>query len=210
MHPRHARPRTAYMILMALGTFLLAATPDAARATQDRDRNPLVVLETSRGNIVIELFPDKAPKSVQNFLVYVGSGFYDGMIFHRVIRDVLIQTGRMGEDHADRQPLLPLLESEADNGLKNRRGAVAMARLEDPNTAAAEFFINVEDNATFDHTGKTRRGWGYAVFGEVVRGMDVVDEIAEAPTTREDELRFLPREPVVIGLAYETDQLPPN
>lgn len=194
-------------VMCLVGGFSASVATASFEETRS-DTLALVVLETSMGKIVIELFPDRAPKSVENFVIYVGSGFYDGLIFHRVVRDMLIQSGRVTEDLEVQHHILPLLENEANNGLRNRRGTVAMARLADPHTAAAEFFINVSDNRDFDYRNKTREGWGYAVFGEVIQGMDIVDDIARLSTRREGQFRDLPREPVVITIAYQTDQLP--
>jgi len=201
------RPLSAGALVFLASGSSPSAAPGGLEAVRS-DTLALVVLETTKGNIVIELFPDRAPKSVENFVIYVGSGFYDGLIFHRVVRDVLIQSGRVTEDLEVQHRILPLLENEANNGLRNRRGTVAMARLADPHTAAAEFFINVSDNREFDFQSKSRQGWGYTVFGEVIGGMDIVDDIARSSTRRQGAFRDLPREPVVITIAYQTDQLP--
>jgi cyclophilin family peptidyl-prolyl cis-trans isomerase len=143
--------------------------------------NPQVSLQTSQGTITLELYADKAPKTVENFLAYVDEGFYDGTIFHRVIRDFMIQGGGFTAD-MEKKPTRDPIENEAGNGLKNERGTIAMARTGDPHSATAQFFINHEDNAFLDHRDKSSRGWGYAVFGRVTQGMDVVDAIAAAPT----------------------------
>jgi cyclophilin family peptidyl-prolyl cis-trans isomerase len=143
--------------------------------------NPKVLVETGKGPITIELYPDKAPKTVENFLVYVDEGFYDGTIFHRVIEDFMIQGGGFTEDMR-KKPTHDPIQNEADNGVKNERGTIAMARTGDPHSATAQFFINHKDNDFLNHTGKNPRGWGYTVFGKVTEGMDVVDEIAATPT----------------------------
>jgi len=143
--------------------------------------NPKVRMETSKGTITLELYPDKAPKTVENFLTYVDEGVYDGTIFHRVIKDFMIQGGGFTEDMQKKPTHDPIL-NEADNGLKNDRGTIAMARTGDPHSATAQFFINHKDNDFLNHTGKNTRGWGYAVFGKVTDGMEVVDEIAAVPT----------------------------
>ena len=143
--------------------------------------NPKVRMETSKGPISIELYQDKAPESVKNFLVYVDEGHYDNTIFHRVIEDFMIQGGGFGTD-MQKKPTHDPIQNEADNGLKNERGTIAMARTSDPNSATAQFFINHKDNAFLDHTGKNPRGWGYAVFGKVTDGMEVVDAIASVDT----------------------------
>lgn len=154
-----------------------------------------VRLETTAGDIVIELEPSKAPKTVDNFLQYVKSGHYDGTIFHRVISNFMIQGGGMTPDRQQKatRPPIPL---ESRNGLLNTRGSVAMARTMDPNSATAQFFINVKDN-DFLNAAQARDGNGYAVFGKVVSGMDVVDKIRAAPTGPGD----FPNDPVVIKRA---------
>ncbi|NCA90008.1 MAG: peptidyl-prolyl cis-trans isomerase [Gammaproteobacteria bacterium] len=163
--------------------------------------NPQVNLQTNKGLIVIELYPDQAPQSVANFLAYVDAGFYDGTIFHRVIPDFMIQGGGFTADlekKATRDPI----PNEADNGLKNERGTLAMARTNDPNSATAQFFINHKDNAFLDHSGKNPRGWGYAVFGRVTNGMSVVDAIATTPTGAKGMFpKDVPTETIVIEKA---------
>ncbi|MDR2695174.1 MAG: peptidyl-prolyl cis-trans isomerase [Deltaproteobacteria bacterium] len=143
--------------------------------------NPLVLLETSSGDILIELFPDKAPKTVENFLAYVDAGFYGNTVFHRVIKDFMIQGGGYGP-RMDEKPTREPVGNEADNGLKNDRGAIAMARTADPHSASAQFFINLKDNDFLNHTAKDAGGWGYCVFGAVSEGMEVVDAIAGVRT----------------------------
>ena len=143
--------------------------------------NPQVELKTNRGPIVIELYPDKAPATVENFLHYVKSGFYDGTIFHRVIPGFMIQGGGFTADFNRKQTDKPV-KNEADNGLKNEIGTVAMARTSDPHSATSQFFINVADNEFLDFRSPTMRGYGYTVFGKVLKGMDVVNQIATSPT----------------------------
>lgn len=140
-----------------------------------------VRLDTSLGPITLELADDKAPKTVENFLAYAREGFYNGTIFHRVIGDFMIQGGGFNTDFQQKPTRTPIA-NEADNGLKNLRGAVAMARTSDPNSATAQFFINVKDNPNLDHRSPTLQGWGYAVFGKVIGGMEVVDKIRQTPT----------------------------
>ena len=140
-----------------------------------------VKMETNQGSIVLELYPDKAPKTVANFLKYVESGYYSGTIFHRVIDGFMIQGGGFDEKYLRKETNPPVL-NEADNGLTNDNGTIAMARTMDPHSATAQFFINVKDNSFLNHTSKTPRGWGYAVFGKVVKGMDTVDKIRKIPT----------------------------
>ena len=146
-------------------------TPAPAKAA-----NPRVALETSLGKIVIELDPAKAPKTVENFLGYVKSGFYDGTIFHRVIPGFMIQGGGFTADMKQKTTQAPI-PNEADNGLKNKRGTLSMARTNDPMSATSQFFVNVNDNRSLDYTAKTAGGWGYAVFAKVVEGMEVADKI---------------------------------
>ena len=160
-----------------------------------------VALETSKGKIVIELDAKHAPKSAANFLAYVRAGHYDGTIFHRVIRGFMVQGG--GFDAEMRQkPTSPPVENEADNGLKNARGTLAMARTNDPQSATAQFFINTVDNRALDFRSKSESGWGYAVFGRVVEGMDVVDAIEGVRTGSRDPFRDVPAETVTITKAY--------
>lgn len=143
--------------------------------------NPTVLLETSSGDILIELFPDKAPQTVANFLQYVDDGFYENTIFHRVIPGFMIQGGGMSARMDEKDTREPV-QNEADNGLKNERGTLAMARTRDPHSATAQFFINLVDNDFLDHSQPTLDGWGYCVFGKVTEGMDVVDKIAKVKT----------------------------
>ena len=143
--------------------------------------NPTVLLETTSGDILIELFPDKAPETVANFLQYVDDGFYNNTIFHRVIPGFMIQGGGMGarmDEKTTREPI----KNEADNGVKNERGTIAMARTMEPHSASAQFFINLVDNDFLNFSEPTINGWGYCVFGKVTDGMDVVDKIAKVKT----------------------------
>ncbi len=151
-------------------------------AAQPAGGHPVVVMETSLGTIKVELDADKAPKTVANFLRYVDDGFYDGTIFHRVIPSFMIQGGGFTPDMKEK-PTRDAIVNEADNGLKNLRGTIAMARLgvPNPNTATSQFFINVQDNANLDHVNADQ--YGYAVFGKVIEGMDVVDRIKNVGTT---------------------------
>jgi len=178
---------------LLLLTFALVFGP----ALQAAD-HPRVKVDTNLGSFVIELYPEKAPKTVENFLQYVRDGFYDGTLFHRVIDGFMIQGGGFTPDFERKQTRAPIV-NEADNGLKNTRGTIAMARTMDPHSATAQFFINVKDNPFLDHTGKTPRGWGYAVFGKVVEGMDVVDKIRKVRTGPGGLFpKDVPQEPVVI------------
>lgn len=164
------------------------------------NKNPQVLLETTEGDILLELFPDKAPKTVENFLKYVDEGFYDNTIFHRVIPDFMIQGGGMDARMKEKAPHEPV-ENEADNGLENERGTIAMARTMDPHSASAQFFINHADNAFLNHREKSREGWGYAVFGQVVDGMDTVDKIAKVKTRSAGIHENVPTETVLITKA---------
>ena len=154
---------------------------------------PQVEIKTNLGNILLELYPDRAPKSVENFLQYVKEGHYKSTIFHRVIPGFMIQGG--GLDKALRQkPTRPPIENEAANGLKNTIGTIAMARTSDPHSASAQFFINVADNAFLNYSAPTDRGYGYTVFGKVTGGMEIVNKIAATPTGSGD----VPRETIII------------
>ncbi len=159
--------------------------------------NPKVALDTTKGQIVIELFAEEAPGTVKNFLSYVESGFFVDTIFHRVIPGFMAQGGGFTAD-LKKKPTEAPIQNEANNGVRNERGTLAMARTGDPHSATAQFFINVVDNASLDHTSETPRGWGYAVFGKVVEGMDVVDAIVAEPTTRRGMQANLPVETITI------------
>jgi cyclophilin family peptidyl-prolyl cis-trans isomerase len=163
------------MLKALVATFYLLASLSAAAA------NPQVELKTNLGSIVIELYADKAPASVENFLQYVKDGHYNGTLFHRVIPGFMIQGGGFDADFRQKPTRKPI-RNEAANGLKNETGTVAMARTPDPHSATAQFFINVADNAQLDFRFPTPEGYGYAVFGKVVKGMDVVSRIAKVPT----------------------------
>jgi peptidyl-prolyl cis-trans isomerase A (cyclophilin A)/peptidyl-prolyl cis-trans isomerase B (cyclophilin B) len=143
--------------------------------------DPQVEIKTNLGNIIIELNADKAPKSVENFLQYVKDGHYKGTIFHRVIPNFMVQGGGFSADFTQKKTRAPI-PIEANNGLRNDTGTVAMARTSDPNSATAQFFINHRNNDFLNHTAPTPQGWGYAVFGKVIKGMDVVNKIAAIPT----------------------------
>lgn len=164
--------------------------------------NPKVVLETSMGKIVLEIFKDKAPETAKNFLNYVDEKFYDGTIFHRVIPNFVIQGGGYDKD-MNPKPTHDPIKNEADNGLSNLRGTIAMARTNDPHSATSQFFINLVDNKGLDFKGKeSGREWGYAVFGKVIEGMEVVDKIAQVKTTSKAGHQNVPVEPVIILKAY--------
>ncbi|HWI40707.1 MAG TPA: peptidylprolyl isomerase [Verrucomicrobiae bacterium] len=163
----------------------------------EQEKNPRVLLETSMGNITVELYRDKAPISTRNFLSYAKDGYYDGLIFHRVIKDFMIQGGGMDAQMNQKKTKFAI-KNEAANGLSNRRGTLAMARTSVVDSATSQFFINTVDNAFLDHRGKTPDLFGYAVFGEVVEGMDVVDAIRQVKTGRQGGHSDVPVEPVTI------------
>ncbi len=160
----------------------------------------MIRLNTNKGIIDIELDFEKAPKTAQNFQQYVQDGFYNGVIFHRVIPDFMIQGGGMLPGLEEKETRAPI-ENEADNGLKNARGTIAMARTQDPHSASAQFFINLKDNDFLNFSAKNIRGWGYAVFGKVVAGMDVVDTIAAVSTGRMGYHADVPTEDIIIETA---------
>ena len=179
------------VVISVLVIFATAGVDMAAAA------NPKVEMETTKGKFVIELFPEKAPDTVKNFLNYVDTKFYDGTIFHRVIPKFMIQGGGFTADMKRKTPGAPI-KNEADNGLKNDRGTIAMARTNDPHTATAQFFINTINNDFLNHKSKTQQGWGYVVFGKVVAGMDVVDAISSAKTVMRGMYRDVPAENIEI------------
>ena len=159
-----------------------------------------VLMHTNFGDITIELNYEKAPITAANFEQYVRDGFYDGVIFHRVIDGFMVQGGGF-DVSMDQKETRANIENEADNGLKNDEGTLAMARTMDPHSASAQFFINVGDNAFLNHTGKDSQGWGYAVFGKIVEGMDVVNTIKKVATTSKSGHQDVPADPVVIDSA---------
>ncbi|MGI9213280.1 MAG: peptidylprolyl isomerase [Methylococcaceae bacterium] len=162
---------------------------------------PLVKLHTSLGDVVLKLNAEKAPVSVSNFLTYVKEGHYDGTLFHRVIPKFMAQGGGFTSDFAQKPTHAPI-KNEADNGLKNARGTIAMARTNDPQSATAQFFINYVDNAFLDYKSPTPQAWGYAVFGEVIEGMDVVDQMATIPTGRGGPMPSdVPKTPILVEKA---------
>jgi cyclophilin family peptidyl-prolyl cis-trans isomerase len=171
---------------------LLFMTLSSANAWADKVR---VSMKTSMGEIELSLDKEKAPKTVENFVQYIQAGFYDGTIFHRVIKDFMVQGGGFSETMQKKQTRDPI-GNEAKNGLKNKRGAIAMARTSAPHSATAQFFINHKDNEFLDYP--SRDGWGYAVFGEVTKGMEVVDTIAQQPTGVTAGMRDVPKTPIII------------
>ena len=195
--PGSRRRRSNLMpILVALFAFLLQ-TPAPAAPPAPAAGNPVVVIDTSAGAITVELYKDRAPVSVANFLRYVADGHYTGTIFHRVVSGYVIQGGGYTADLAEKGTRPPI-QNEATNGLRNLRGTIAMARLRALRSATAQFYINVADNPALDHRGFTPADFGYAVFGRVIAGMDVVDKIATERTTFKDGMENLPVTPIVI------------
>ena len=164
----------------------------------------MVKLHTNYGVITLELFADKAPKTVENFKQYVKDGHYDGTIFHRVIPNFMVQGGGFAPGMSQKDTRAPI-ENEADNGVSNAVGTVAMARTPDPHSASAQFFINVADNDFLNHSAKTSQGWGYAAFGKVADGMDVVEKIKAVSTTSRGGHQDVPADDVVIERAELID-----
>ena len=157
----------------------------------------MITMITSLGEIKIELYPEDAPVTVENFIEYANAGHFDGLIFHRVIPGFVVQGGGFTPDMQQRETRTPI-QNEADNGLKNLVGTLSMARTPDPNSATSQFFINLVDNAFLDHTAKNAQGWGYAVFAKVVEGMDVVEQMAQLPTGQVGPYSDVPLEPIII------------
>lgn len=180
---------TCVLLLLPL---LAAFTASAQSST-----NPSVVVKTSMGSFTIELYPEKAPETVKNFLLYVDEGFYPGTVFHRVIDGFMIQGGGLDKDLTKKATRAPIV-NEAGNKLKNVVGTVAMARTGEPNSATAQFFVNVKDNSFLDYRDSSREGIGYCVFGKVVQGMDVVEKIKVVPTGSKGGMQNVPVTPVVI------------
>lgn len=167
--------------------------------------DPVVKLETSLGDILLQLNPAKAPITTANFIQYVKSGHYDGTVFHRVIKNFMIQGGGLNQDLHEKRTLAPI-RNEANNGLKNRKYTIAMARTNDPHSASSQFFINTRDNDFLDFKAQTPQGWGYAVFGKVIGGQDVVDKIENVRTGNKSGYQDVPQEPVVIKKAFVVEK----
>lgn len=194
--------------VVCLGLLVLTSSASSPRLSgergTDQDDRPVVILATSLGDIVLELRPDRAPKTVANFLELVRAGFYNEMLFHRVVNRSVIQIGLLSMEGEVRGLGAEPVENESRNRLTNRRGAVAMARSKDPHGATTEFFVNARDNPDFDYDADDiRRRWGFAVFGRVIDGMDVVDKIAEIETKQFGPFPSFPSEPVAIYRVYE-------
>ncbi len=192
--------RNLFTAFIVVTLFFITTLPVQA-AEKKQPNNPLIVLETSKGSITLILYPEKAPKTVANFLQYVDAGFYNGLIFHRVISGFMIQGGGFTADMQPKEANTPI-KNEADNGLDNNRGTIAMARTSAPHSAGSQFFINHKNNSFLNFREKTGNGWGYTVFGEVVEGMAVVDAIAGVPTGNISGMQNVPIEAVIIKQAY--------
>ena len=192
------------MVNLAAAMALVALTAGFASAETTKKGNPVVVLETSKGVIEVELNEAKAPISSANFLAYVDSKFYDGLIFHRVIDNFMIQGGGFTPEMSQKNGKAPI-ENEAGNGLTNDKYTIAMARTSVVNSATSQFFINTKDNAFLNHKNKTDSGYGYAVFGKVVKGMEVVDAIGKVKTGMKNGMNDVPVETVTIVKAYRKD-----
>lgn len=180
-----------FFVLMLISLVSISANTPAFAA------NPQVTIETNRGNLIIELYPDKAPKTVANFMAYMKSGFYKNTIFHRVISNFMIQGGGFTQDLAEKATSAPII-NEANNGLSNDTGTIAMARTSDPDSATSQFFINVNNNHFLNFRNPDPQLIGYCVFGRVLKGMDVVREIAATPTWTVGPYDDVPKSPVVI------------
>ena len=183
-------------LLVLCAVLLLMAVPGGVMAGEGK-KNPMVVTKTSMGTFTIELYEEKAPITVKNFLKYVDSKFYDGTIMHRVIPTFVIQGGGFTADMT-KKATAPPIENEATNGLKNLKYTLSMARTSEVNSATCQFFINVKDNPALDHTDTTAKGYGYAVFGKVVEGTEVIDKIRDVKTTTKSPYKDVPVTPVVI------------
>ena len=179
------------LILLILGIFWLVLLLEKEKEIK------VVTFETTMGPIVLELFEDDAPITTKNFLDYANSGFYDGTLFHRVIPGFVIQGGGLETGMKDKSGNPPI-ENEANNGQKNLKWSLSMARTSDPHSATSQFFINLENNSSLDHTSETPQGWGYAVFGEVIRGSEVVDAIGQSATQNFQGLQDVPVAPIII------------
>jgi cyclophilin family peptidyl-prolyl cis-trans isomerase len=182
------------LIAGAMALVLMLALPCSASAQGSTIE---VVMKTTMGDMVIELYPDKAPNTVKNFLTYVDEQFYDGTIFHRVVKNFMIQGGGWTKDFTQK-PVYDTIRNEADNGLKNVKYTIAMGRRTDPHSASAQFYINHIDNPGLDHTAKTEDGWGYCVFGKVIQGTEIVEAIAKAKTQTKHQMQDVPRETIEI------------
>lgn len=197
------------LLCLAAAFCLLALCPGVGMGAAKKADEPIVKLETNMGDILIQLDGRKAPRTTANFIQYVKSGHYDGTIFHRVIKGFMIQAGGFTPELREKRTLAPI-RNEADNGLRNKKYTIAMARTNDPHSATAQFFINTKDNAFLDFKGQSNDKWGYAVFGHVIEGQKVVDRIESVLTGRRGPYEDVPEEPVIIKKAYVVDALAPQ
>ena len=194
---QHIKPLS--VVLAAILSLILFTTVKGEKnMSTENSENPVVVVETNLGDISVELDAGNAPNTTANFLAYVDDGYFNDTIFHRVIPGFMIQGGGLTADMRDKPSNRAPIENEANNGLKNDRGTIAMARTNDPHSATSQFFINLKDNDFLNFRNESMQGWGYAVFGKVVDGMDVVDKIAAVPTGNKGGHQDVPLEPVVI------------
>ncbi|MCK5719262.1 MAG: peptidyl-prolyl cis-trans isomerase [Thiomargarita sp.] len=193
-----------YIINIALLLFI-------AQASSAETQQPIQVnMQTSAGTIVIQLNQEKAPKTVANFLTYVNAGFYDGTIFHRIINNFMIQGGGFTPNFQQKTTNKPIA-NEANNGLKNVRGSIAMARTGNPHSATSQFFININDNAFLDYKAANQRGWGYTVFGKVVEGMEIVNKIKQSETGSGGPFRQdVPKKPIIIEKVSVVEAVKPK
>ena len=198
-----------FMLLLSLGVLVSVIAQDAEDADEESDEeteNPKVLFDTSLGTFMVELYADEAPLSVQHFLKLIDEDYYDGVIFHRVVKDFVIQAGSFNQE-LESQEVEKTVKNEADNGLSNEKGTIAMARGDHPDSASSDFFINLKDNSGLDREGRPDNPHGYTVFGKVIRGMDVIEKIAEVETESkeipvyEDPLKHFPVDNVVIKQA---------
>jgi cyclophilin family peptidyl-prolyl cis-trans isomerase len=192
------------VFLGAVLTFASCESDNDPCKPPTRINNPVVVFETSLGDFTVELYPLRAPITVGNFLRYVYEGYYDSLTFHRVIPDFIIQGGGFDEDMQKKSTYEPI-PNEADNGLSNNCFTIAMARIVEPHSATSQFFINLRDNKVLDFQEKTPGGWGYCVFGKVVRGVDVVSDIGGVETTSRNGYSDVPVQPVIIVKIYRSN-----
>ncbi len=188
--------------MMSLASLCFSSTPKDQQPMTDKQKNPIVLIKTTQGDIKVELYADKAPLSVKNFLQYVNEGFYDHTIFHRVIEGFMIQGGGFTKD-MQQKTTHATIKNEAENGLSNKAGTLAMARTSDVNSATAQFFINTVDNPFLDFKGKSSSAYGYCVFGKVIEGMDVVNKIKKVKTANKGPFENVPVETVEIIEAKE-------
>ena len=190
-----------YIFIIMLSLFFMVGTT----AAEEKAGNPMVKVKTNLGSFTLELYPDKAPITVENFLNYVDTKFYDGTIFHRVIPTFMIQGGGFTTDMMKKATGAPI-KNEADNGLTNTKGTIVMARTGEIHSATCQFFINVKDNKALDHKNVSTKGYGYAVFGKVIEGMETVDKIKDVKTATKGQYGDVPVKPVVIKSIRRTEK----